>query len=72
MGTEVDSIGLGSTTISATQILNATRHVADRVAADDRGDLLDLLSLLGLPTTRRQLRIVKARAAIEQARKERT
>ncbi len=67
MGTEVDSIGLGSTTSSATQILNATRHVADRVAADGTDDLLDLL---GLPITRQQLRIVKARAATEQARKE--
>jgi hypothetical protein len=76
-GRDVDTKTFGSVTVDATQALAATRHCADRIAAeqphkDTGGQLLELLDALGLPTTAQQLRALKARAAIEAAhRKER-
>ncbi|WP_280843372.1 hypothetical protein [Streptomyces sp. SAI-119] len=59
-------------TVGASQALAATRHCADRIAAEQPhentgGRLLELLDALGLPTTAQQLRALKARAAIEHA-----
>lgn len=77
-GRDLELRNLGNVTVGATQALAVTRHCADRIAAeqphkDAGGQLLDLLDALGLPTTAQQLRVLKARAAIEAAhRKERT
>lgn len=68
MGGEVDTYGLGPVRLQATQVLNATRYVARRITADPAA-LLEVLAALGLPITSQQLETVKARAAIERARK---
>ena len=71
-GRDLELRNLGAVTVGASQALAATRHVADRIAAEqptqDAGcQLLQLLDALGLPTTAQQLRALKARAAIERA-----
>lgn len=66
-GREVDTGALGPVTLGAQQVLDATKHVVRRVAAENADDLLELLHTLGLPTTPQQLRVLKAKAAIDQA-----
>jgi hypothetical protein len=72
-GQELDGYGLGDTTLRASQVLDATVHVADRVAAQHPDtpragvELLELLQALGLPTTKKRRRQLEARRVIEQS-----
>ena len=65
-GREVDTKQLGSVTVDATQALAAVRNIARRFGHDPAG-LLELLAALGLPTTKRGLDALKARAAMDRA-----
>ncbi|MDH6610235.1 hypothetical protein M2164_005870 [Streptomyces sp. SAI-208] len=91
-GRELEIKQLGNVEIGAEQALDATRHIACRVAAENphpldddmprlagrligrdplvAAGLLELLDALGLPTTKRQLQVLKAKAAIERTARE--
>ena len=68
-GRDLELRNLGNVTVDATQALAAVRNIARRFGQDPDG-LLELLKILGLPTTRRALNLLKAKAAIEQAARE--
>ncbi|MFL6096115.1 MAG: hypothetical protein ACJ71Y_11755 [Blastococcus sp.] len=68
-GREVDTKQFGNVTVDATQALAAVRNIARRFDQDP-ASLLELLKILGLPTTRRGLSLLKANAAIEQVARE--
>ena len=68
-GRDLDSKSFGNCVIDASQALAAVRNIVRR-AGQDPAELLELLDVLGLPTTRRALNALKARAAIEQAERE--
>jgi hypothetical protein len=70
-GRDVDTKTFGNVTVDATQALAAVRNIARRFGQDPAG-LLELLDALGLPTTRRGLTALKARAAIEAAHRKET
>jgi hypothetical protein len=70
-GRDVDTKTFGNVTVDATQALAAVRNIARRFGQDPAG-LLELLDVLGLPTTAQQLRALKARAAIEAAHRKET
>jgi hypothetical protein len=71
-GRELGAHHFGDVTVDASQALAAVRHIVRR-AGQDPAELLELLDVLGLPTTRRALNALKARAAIDEAaRKQRT
>ena len=68
-GRDLELRNLGNVTVDATQALAAVRNIARRFGQDPDG-LLELLKILGLPTTQRGLNVLKAKAAIEQAARE--
>ena len=68
-GRDLELRNLGNVTVDATQALAAVRHLARRFGQDPAG-LLELLKILGLPTTKRGLNLLKAQAAIEQVARE--
>jgi hypothetical protein len=68
-GRDVDTKTFGHVTVDATQALAAVRNIARRFGQDPAG-LLELLDVLGLPTTRRALNLLKAQAAMEQVARE--
>jgi hypothetical protein len=68
-GRDLELRNLGNVTVDASQALAAVRNIARRFGHDPAG-LLELLKILGLPTTRRALKVLKAQAAIEQAARE--
>ncbi len=75
MGRDVDTYGLAGAALSASQLLDATQHVADRVATQHPNspqaatELRELLQALGLPTTKKQRRRLEAQRVIEQTRR---
>ena len=68
-GRDLELRNLGNVTVDATQALAAVRNIARRFGQDPDG-LLELLKILGLPTTQRGLNVLKAKAAIEQVARE--
>jgi hypothetical protein len=68
-GRDLELRNLGNVTVDPVQALAAVRNIARRFGQDPAG-LLELLKILGLPTTRRALNVLKAKAAIEQAARE--
>ena len=68
-GRDLELRNLGNVTVDATQALAAVRNIARRFGQDPAG-LLELLKILGLPTTKRGLSLLKANAAIEQVARE--
>ena len=65
-GRDLELRNLGNVTVDAPQALAAVRNIARRFGQDPAG-LLELLKILGLPTTKRGLNLLKAQAAIEAA-----
>jgi len=70
-GRDLELRNLGNVTVDASQALAAVRHIARRFGQDP-AELLELLDVLGLPATAQQLRVLKARAAIEAAHRKET
>ncbi len=68
-GRDLELRNLGNVTVDPVQALAAVRNIARRFGQDPDG-LLELLDVLGLPTTRRGLSLLKAQAAIEEAARE--
>ncbi|MCX5253549.1 hypothetical protein OOK27_05100 [Streptomyces canus] len=68
-GRDLELRNLGNVTVDPVQALAAVRNIARRFGQDPAG-LLELLEVLGLPTTRRALSLLKAKAAIEQVARE--
>ena len=68
-GRDLELRNLGNVTVDATQALAAVRNIARRFGQDPDG-LLELLKILGLPTTKQGLNLLKANAAIEQVARE--
>jgi len=68
-GRDLELRNLGAVDVDATQALAAVRNITRRFGQDPAG-LLELLKILGLPTTRRALNVLKANAAIEQVERE--
>ena len=68
-GRDLELRNLGNVTVDPVQALAAVRNIARRFGQDPDG-LLELLKILGLPTTQRGLNVLKAKAAIEQVARE--
>lgn len=65
-GRDLELRNLGAVTVDPVQALAAVRNIARRFDHDPAG-LLELLKILGLPTTKRGLDALKARAALDRA-----
>jgi alkylhydroperoxidase family enzyme len=68
-GRDLELRNLGNVTVDPVQALAAVRNIARRFGQDP-AELLELLKILGLPTTRRGLDALKARAAVDRAARE--